>query len=253
MRKHVPAILLLTVFAAGASLSAQSYYNINNSTTADQGIPGDTGWGSCSSSNCAGGTGVASIASSPFQSWPAIDGSSRDFYISGEGYSNALWWYKLGAHNSASHFTLDFWLYTAPSVAASAQALEFDVFQFSGGNNYTFGTQCTYESGLWALWNPQAGLWINTGLHCAKFQPNTWYHLTLQFHRGWSDNMVHYDTVSVQQQGRWWATYYNFYTAYPAGTLPASEDNMGVQFQMDIGATGANMEEWVDEVTLRTY
>jgi len=28
---------------------------------------------------------------------------------------------------------------------------------------------------------------------------------------------------------------------------------MGVQFQMDIGATEASMEEWVDEVTLAAW
>jgi hypothetical protein len=251
MRKHVPTILLLAFLAASISLNAQNYYNINNSTTTDQGIPGDMGWGWCSS--CAGGTGVATVTSSPFQTWPSIDGSSRDFYISGEAYSDGLWWYKLGPHNSASHFVLDFWLYTAPNVQASAQALEFDVYQFFGGSNYTFGTQCTYFSGLWALWNPQSGQWVNTGFGCAKFRPNTWYHVVLQVHRGWSDNMVHYDRISVQPMGSRAPTYYNFYTAYPAGTLPASVDNLGVQFQMDIGAVGANMEEWVDRVTLQTY
>jgi hypothetical protein len=34
---------------------------------------------------------------------------------------------------------------------------------------------------------------------------------------------------------------------------PTWSDNMGVQFQMDVGPTGTPMQEWVDEVTLATY
>ena len=44
---------------------------------------------------------------------------------------------------------------------------------------------------------------------------------------------------------------YNFGAAYPSQPLPAGwGDDLGVQFQMDIGPVGASMQEWVDEVTL---
>ena len=64
------------------------------------------GWGSCVA--CAGGaSNHASIATNAFHASPSLDGASRDFYINGAAYSNALWWYKLGAHNSAKNFRFD--------------------------------------------------------------------------------------------------------------------------------------------------
>jgi hypothetical protein len=236
-----------------AAWATSKYSKIEDSTKADN---GGVGWGSCV--DCAGGgSNNASIASSPFLNPPSKDGASRDFYISGEAYSNALWWYKVGANNATSHFTFDFWLNVDASTTA-AQALEFDTFQFVQGRQFMFGTQCNYAAGVWDLWNAATGRWVHSNIGCSKFTPGVWYHITMSFHRSAPDNYQHYDKLSVTQynaRGRLVSSRsYNLNRAYPSGVTPAGwGDNLGVQFQMDIGAAGAQMQEWVDQVSLTAW
>jgi hypothetical protein len=209
---------------------------------------------------CAGGASDnASIASSPFQTTPSVDGSSRDFYINGAAYSNALWWYKVGPNDAASSFTFDFWLNVASDTQA-AQALEFDTFQFISGREYMFGTQCDYAAGTWDVWNAAnigtgSSPWIHTNVPCKKFVANAWYHITLQFHRTSPNLYVHYDNLAIvryNSAGKVVAdNSYALNREFPSGeTPPGWGDDLGVQFQMDIGPEGAQMEEWVDEVSL---
>jgi hypothetical protein len=248
--KGLFAVLLAV---ASTTMWGQTYGNIDDSTALDNGLAGAVGWGSCVS--CAGGDSLASIASSPFQTSPSIDGASRDFYINGAPYTNGLWWYKVGPNDVVSNFQFDFWVNFNNGIHG-AQALEFDAFQFNNGVEYMFGTQCNYAAGTWDVWNMGAGKWAHTSIRCSKFQSNTWYHLTWKFHRTSPDNNEHYDSLTIQQpgrNGRLSTATYNLNLAYPSGPMPTGwTDNMGVQFQMDIGATGTTMEEWVDEVTLTT-
>ena len=44
-------------------------------------------------------------------------GSSSEFFNSGV-WANALWWQKVGAHNSAHNFLWDFWIYVDEQLAA---------------------------------------------------------------------------------------------------------------------------------------
>jgi len=246
IRKTLFAVFLVVV---SITMQGQTYSNIDDSTAVDNGLAGAVGWGSCVS--CAGGGSLASIASSPFQTTPSMDGASRDFYINGAPSTNGLWWYKVGPNDSVSNFDFEFWVYFN-SGTRSARALEFDAFQFNKGVEYMFGTQCDYASGTWDVWNAGAGQWVHTSRTCPQFQPNTWYHLHWKFHRTSPDNKEHYDSLSVQRAGQSGTTYY-FNLAYPSGKMPTGwTENMGVQFQMDIGGTGTAMQEWVDEVTLST-
>src|SRR5579864_3630957 len=115
--------LLVLVALLTCAASAQTQYtHIDDSTLVDNGT---VGWGSCV--DCAGGgSNNATIASSPFQTRPSVDGSSRDFFINGAPYSNGLWWYKLGANDNVSNLNFDFWLTVNSNTQQYAQALEFD-------------------------------------------------------------------------------------------------------------------------------
>jgi hypothetical protein len=217
-------------------------------------IEDKTGWDSCVA--CAGGKSRnASIATSPFQSPPSMDGASRDFYINGAAYSNALWWKKLGAHNSAKNLKYDFWIYTSNNIWY-AQTLEFDAFQFVNGRIYMFGTQCNYAAKVWDVWNAGAKSWHHTSVPCTKFAPKTWYHVTLTFHRTTDNKYMHYEDVRIQradQSKKIVADHtYHFNKAMPSGKTSWG-DNMGVQFQIDIGKKGMEMQEWVDKVTLTVW
>jgi hypothetical protein len=241
MLKRVTA---LAVFLSICScvLLAQSWYNINESTAADDGT---VGWGSCVA--CAGGGTTGTVSSAPNQTYPSLDGRSRDFIVSGADYTDGLWWYKVGPHDSDTHFTFEFWLQVG-SGSRFAQALEFDVFQFRSGVEYMFGTQCDYANGVWQLWNAGMEEWVPTQFACKRLTPGKWYHLTYHFHRTVPDNAEHYDSLTIGEQHESTTTY-NFATTYPSGTLPRGfTENMGAQFQIDIGASGGTIEEWVDEV-----
>lgn len=135
-----------------------------------------TGWGSCTS--CAGGQNNADTYwMAQFQTTPSLDGSSTQFYISASlPYSDVLFWEKLGAQDWAKQFTWDFWVYL-DSASVGAQALEYDVFQFVGGIEYMFGTQCVYSSGQWNIWNQGVGAWVPTSVACQPLSPNVWHHM----------------------------------------------------------------------------
>jgi hypothetical protein len=248
--------ILLNLFfvAVTTTMWGQTYSNIDDSTAADNGLAGAVGWGSCVA--CAGGNSNASIATAPFQTTPSVDGTSRDFYINGATGANGLWWYKAGPNDAVSNFEFDFWV-NVSSGTRSARAMEFDAFQFNKGVEYMFGTQCDYVSGTWDLWNMGAKQWVQTSVKCTEFRPNTWYHLSWKFHRTSPDNTEHYDSLTIVQPDLPNITVIHIFNrAFPSGLMPTGwTDNMGVQFQMDIGGSGSGtaMEEWVDEVTLTTH
>jgi len=246
-------VLLSVVLLAACAAWAQTFSNLDDSTATDSGAAGAVGWGSCVA--CAGAGTNATIASSPFQTTPSVTGSSRDFDINGAAYTNGLWWYKVGPHDKDTHFQFDFDLWVAANTSA-AQALEFDLFQFVSGREYMFGTQCNYAAGVWDVWNQKTLKWTATRTACARFKASTRYHLTFVFHRDSSGN-EHYDSLKIAQYNGQnsnrivSSSTYSWNLSYPSGPTPAGwTDNLGVQFQMDIGSQGAEMQEWVDEVTL---
>ncbi len=255
--------LLLFLTVATSTLlvgaTAVTYANIDDQTNVDTGGI-STGWGSCTGS-CAGGGVATGYSMSWPQATPSLDGSSREFFISGPSYSDALWWYKVGPNNNVSIFQFDFWLNVDINASSYAQAMEFDAFQFTRGREYMFGTQCDYaqgySKGVWEVASRGAGAWISTGISCPGFVANDWYHITWNFHRG-SDNRVYYDSLTVAHytaDGKTAigsATTYGVNLVEPSTPLPRGwTDNMGVQFQLDTNAIGGgHYEMWVDKVTL---
>jgi hypothetical protein len=241
-------LVFYLVLVLSARSWAQTFNNVDDSTATDSGLAGAVGWGSCVT--CAGGGSNGVISTAPNQTTPSVDGASRLFYINAAAYTNGLWWYKVGPRNRDTAFKFDFYLNIDANTAQYAQALEFDAFQFISGREYMFGTQCNFASGgVWQIWNQGAHIWVDTGKSCPKFAPGSWYHLTWNFHRDSSGNEW-YDSVSIDSSTGTSTT--NFNTQLPSGPTPAGwTDNMGVQFQMDVGATGATMQEWVDKVSLK--
>lgn len=240
-------VVCLVLLCSAAAWSATKYGRLEETQS----------WGSCV--KCAGGANNnASIATSGFHENPSRDGSSRDFWMNGSAYSDALWWHKIGKNNNATNFSFDFWLKVASNTSA-AQAFEFDAFQFISGRRYMFGTECSYGSGVWDIWDSGNWKWIHTSVPCKRFVPNVWYHITMTFHRTTADKYTHYDKLAIVQYKSDGKTVvasnaYAFNKALPSGKNPAGwSDTIGVQFQMDIGKKGAEMQEWVDQVSLTAW
>jgi hypothetical protein len=177
------------------------------------------------------------------QATPAMNGNSLELYNSGV-WANALWWQKVGANNSATNFLWDF--YVQVDSTASTQALEFDAFQFVGGYNYMMGTQCNLAAGKWDVWDEADGDWLHTSVPCKTFAPGVWHHIQWYMQR--VPNTHNYTFVTLAVDG----TEYTLNQTYSAKYL-AWGDNSGVQYQLDVNASGNGYHEWVDQSTFTVW
>jgi hypothetical protein len=160
-------------------------------------------------------------------------------------YSNVLWYYKLGLSSAATRFKFDSRFYIDQNAAGNVQAFEFDAFQNYSGQRYTFGLQCNLLSHTWDVWNGATSGWVQTQIACNGFSPETWHHLTVQYHRS-SDLNMHYDLLTLDGVSVWLGyTEPSIFLGWP--------NNLGVQFQMDTGPYGGQATMWVDKVSLTTY
>src|SRR5437868_7819756 len=157
MRYLLGSFLPVLLFTAVA-FSSTTYYNIDDRTT---------GWGWCTDPSCAGGQNSASAYwMAQFQSTPALDGNSTEFYVANTSqYADVLFWNKLGPNDAVTHFQWSFKV-QVDAASVAAQALEFDIFQFVGAQEYMFGTQCNYAAGLWDVWNGGGQKWVHTAVPC---------------------------------------------------------------------------------------
>jgi hypothetical protein len=165
------------------------------------------------------------------------------FAISGPPYSNALFWKKVGALDTAKNFIWNSDIYL-DSASLTAQTLEFDLFQVVGGRKYMFGSQCNYARKVWQGWNEQTVRWVDTRVPCVKFAPNKWHHITWFMQR--IGTSLKYVSITIDG------------LTYPVNLIePSAGTNwghtLGVQYQQDIGVTGTGFHEWVDNVTLAAW
>ena len=203
-------------------------------------------WHTCNSPGCAGGSGQGSYWMAQHQSSPSRDGSSTEFFNSGV-WANALFTQKLGANNNVRNFLWDFYFYVDNASQNATQALEFDAFQFIGGYNYMIGTQCDYGNHAWDYWDEAAGHWHSTGISCPKFSSNTWHHIQWYMTTNPGSHQYTYVTLVVDGQ-----SHPNLNITRNARYL-AWGDNLGVQWQIDVNASGQGYHEWIDQVTLTIW
>lgn len=203
--------------------------------------------GSCTGA-CAGTTGspdaVYSVANN--QASPSREGSSSLLTISqSPAYANDLFWIKIGPQDAATHFLSDFWVYPTASVS-SANALEYDIFQFTGGRAYMWGTQCNLARHTWQVDTENGQGWVDLPLTCGTsgsydtvFTPNAWHHIKWQVERLTDgsnkcryvamefDGVVH--TLSWEQTGK-----------------TSTWNTAGFQFQQDTNSSGTGWTEYID-------
>jgi hypothetical protein len=202
-------------------------------------------WGMCNSPSCAGGSGSGTYWMAQFQSSPSRDGSSTEFFNSGV-WANALFYQKLGADDSVHNLLWDFYFYVDSNSQTAAQALEFDAFQFVDGYNYMIGSQCDYGAGLWDTWDEASGHWVPTSIECPKFSPNTWHHIQWYETTNTTNHQYTYVTLVVDGVGK------SLNVTGNAKNLNWS-DNLGVQWQLDVNATGEGYHEWIDTASLTVW
>jgi hypothetical protein len=218
------------------------------------GIPGNAtvfssiqnmdGWLSCSS--CAGGSPTGNFWTASHQSNPSLSGSSREFFVGGHAWSNALWYLKVAPGQSgASHFLWDFYVRFDGSSAAHAHSAEYDLWQAIGGHEFMMGSQCNFETGVWDVWDSKSFQWKPTDAGCRRFSPDTWHHVQWYVER-WGSDQYHYGILVVDGNAHHFDR--TFQTNW-AGW----DDSVGVQFQLDQDASGTPLHEWVDNVKLSIW
>jgi hypothetical protein len=102
----------------------------------DYALQSATGWQSCDTADCAGGSGGGTYSIEQDPESPSLSGSSMKLNAGGV-WANALWWNKLGPNPDATNYLWDFDFQLDDVSLTAAQALEFDVFQFLGGYKFT--------------------------------------------------------------------------------------------------------------------
>lgn len=203
------------------------------------------GWWTCNSSSCAGGSGKGSYWMAQNQSSPSLTGSSLELYNSG-AWANALFVQKLGGNSSVHNFLWDFYFYLDSHSSSATQALEFDTFQFISGYNYMMGSQCDYAAGVWDTWDEASGHWAHTAIACPKFSSDAWHHV--QWYVQTIPGSHQYKYVTLVVDGLSHSVNYIGTAKYLGWS-----SNLGVQWQLDVNASGEDYHEWVDKAKLTMW
>lgn len=190
-----------------------------------------SGWSDCWQPSCSGTS--TSNTDTPTQEFlqdvanpnpqsPATK-DAAEFYISGDGGDDGLWWYKMGnSLNAYRNYLWDFWIYL-PSSSQNIQATEYDFFQYYAGvdsnNNpqlqrLMWGSQCNYKASggpVWDSWNDVTQHWIpavpnnnnatngsptGTPIACTPWKTNEWHHLQYFVQREF-DGSLEYGNVTI--------------------------------------------------------
>jgi hypothetical protein len=103
-----------------------------------------------------------------------------------------------------------------------------------------------YPSGKWDTWDEASGHWVQSSLTCPKFSPNTWHHIQWYMTTNTSAHTYTYVTLVVDGNSR------------PVNVTNHAKnlgwgDNLGVQWQLDVNASGQGYHEWIDNATLAIW
>jgi len=108
-----------------------------------------------------------------------VDGTLAKFSLRPTGqFDNCLWRIKLGKIKSATHFTLEVqYRLRDPSVF---HGVEFSSNKHVGTKWYKFSVQCSYNKGVFSVWNTAGRHWSATEIPCKRPARDSWDHLTVQ-------------------------------------------------------------------------
>jgi hypothetical protein len=151
----------------------------------------------------------------------------------------------MGGTSSATHFLWDFWVYQDSTTAANVWSSEFDLWQTLGGKEFMIGSQCDFGDGYWDTWDSANNRWIENGVACPRWAANTWHHVQWYVERV-SSTQYRYDTLVVDGHG------YGFNQTWKVNPI-TWPDAVGIQYQLDQGANGDPVHEWIDNVKLTTW
>lgn len=174
---------------------------------------------------------------------PSMDGISGQFYLGPTGqYNNCLWPILLGKSATITHFQLD--TYYLLSNPAYAQGVEFSSNKHIGTKWYKFSVQCSYNKGVFSVWNTAGSRWVATSIPCKRPAAGKWDHLTVNTEI--SNGKAVFQSIVLN------GVTHTINKAFYPTTKPSSY-NFGVHFQMDGNKSGNRYYAWVDELRYKAW
>jgi hypothetical protein len=174
---------------------------------------------------------------------PSVDGASGQFYLGPRGqYNNCLWPILLGSSSSVTHFTLS--TNYRLSNPAYAQGIEFSSNKHVATKWYKFSVQCSYNKGVFSVWDTAGARWSATNIPCKRPAMNSWDHLTVNTEISNGKAVF----LSLTLNGVRHTINQSF---LPVGR-PSSE-NFGVHFQMDGNQAGNAYDAYLDELAFTAW
>jgi len=174
---------------------------------------------------------------------PSLDGVSGKFYLGPTGqYNNCLWPIKLGSNSSVMNFQLD--THYQISKPSSSQGIEFSSNHHVGTKWYKFSVQCSYNKGVFSVWDTAGARWSATSIPCKRPASGTWDHLTVN--TAISGGKAVFQSLTLN--GKTYSINKSFYPI----SKPSSY-SYGVHFQMDGNLAGNAYYVWVDNLTFTAW
>lgn len=174
---------------------------------------------------------------------PSLDGVSGKFFIGPTGqYNSCLWPIRLGSSTTVTHFQLD--THYRISNPAYSQGIEFSSNHQVGTEWYKFSVQCSYDKGIFSVWNTAGGSWSPTNIPCNRPALNSWDHLTINTAISGGKAVF----LSLTLNGVQYPINKSF-----SPTPKSSSYDFGVHFQMNGDLAGHAYYAWVDELTFTAW
>jgi hypothetical protein len=174
---------------------------------------------------------------------PSLDGISGKFYLGPNGqFNNCLWPILLGKSTTATHFQLD--VHYQLSNPAYPQGVEFSSNKHVGTKWYKFSVQCSYNKGVFSVYDPVHGGWVSLGIACTRPSAGKWDHLIVNSEISNGKSLF----TSIVFNG-----VTHTVNASVGPVSKPSSYNFGVHFQMDGNRAGNAYYTWVDQLTYKVW
>jgi hypothetical protein len=128
-----------------------------------------------------------------------------------------------------------------PSVA---QGVEFSSNKHIGTDWYKFSVQCSYNKGIFSVWDTAGGQWSPTSIACQRPEANAWNHLTVN--TAISNGKAVFLSLTIN--GKTYSINRSFLP-----TTKSSSYSFGVHFQMDGNRAGDAYDVYVDQLTFTAW
>jgi hypothetical protein len=174
---------------------------------------------------------------------PSLDGTSGKFYLGPTGqFNNCLWPILLGSSSTATNFQLD--VHYRLSNPSYPQGLEFSSNKHVGTKWYKFSVQCSYNKGIFSVWDTAGNAWSPTSIPCKRPASGAWDHLTVNTQVANGKAVF----LSLTLNGVTHSINKSFYPI-----TKSSSYKFGVHFQMDGNRAGNAYYTYVDQLTFKVW